>query len=209
MADHSSALHWWPIRRRVRHRPRDECVGRPQKAIAGQVAPAKVPTVTVSEAAAKAFEAALAGAGGDLVRLEIDPEFRHDLFVGPRATGDIEVRAMGVALLLDPASARRADGVHIDFVAGDGGGFKIDNPSEPLRVKSLTAASLKTMFDRGETVELFDVRTPEERLFATNRAVLVTWTTPAKSISRSSTETRPSSFTATMGFVAAPPPNTR
>jgi monothiol glutaredoxin len=141
--------------------------GELEKAIAGPVTPAKVATViTVSEAAAKAFGAALAGAGGDLVRLEIDAEFRHDLFVGPRATGDIEVRAAGLTLLLDSASAKRADGVHIDFVAGDGGGFKIDNPSEPTRVKSLNAASLKAMLDRGETIELFDVRTPEERLFA-------------------------------------------
>jgi monothiol glutaredoxin len=126
----------------------------------------RTPVVTITDAATKAFREALADAGEDLVRLEIDAEFRHALFVAPRATGDVQVAANGLTLLLDEASARRADGVRIDFVAGDGGGFKITNPSEPRRVQSLTPKDLKSMLDRGEKIELFDVRTAQERTIA-------------------------------------------
>jgi monothiol glutaredoxin len=126
----------------------------------------RAPVITITDAATKAFETALADAGEDLVRLEIDADFRHALFVAPRATGDVQVDANGLTLLLDEASARRANGVRIDFVAGDGGGFKITNPSEPRRVQSLTPKDLKSMLDRGEKIELFDVRTAQERRIA-------------------------------------------
>jgi monothiol glutaredoxin len=44
-----------------------------------------------------------------------------------------------------------------------GGAFKIENPNEPPSVKSLSAEGLKSMLDKDAKVELFDVRTPEER----------------------------------------------
>jgi monothiol glutaredoxin len=86
--------------------------------------------------------------------------------LGPGEPGDVAIHVNGIALALDPSSARRANGVCIDFVEGAGGGFKIENPNEPRRVKSLTPTNLKAMLDRGEQIVLFDVRTPEERALA-------------------------------------------
>jgi monothiol glutaredoxin len=137
--------------------------GELRKIIGSKTAATTMPAVTVTDAATKAFESALAGAGDDFIRLEIDVDYRHALFVAPRVTGDVQVAANGLTLLLDEASARRADGVHIDFVSGDGGGFKITNPSEPRRVKSLSPKDVRSMFDRGEKFELLDVRTSQER----------------------------------------------
>ena len=59
------------------------------------------PTLMVSEAARRAFEAALADAGGASLRLGIDARFRHELFLGEREPGDIEVGVGGLTLLLD------------------------------------------------------------------------------------------------------------
>ena len=123
------------------------------------------PKITMSAAAKAAFDAALADAGGDLLRFKIDADYQNDLFLGPREAGDIEVDAGGLTLLLDRGTASRADGVRIDFVDGEGGGFKLENPNAPAHVIQIGAVELKAMLDRGEVV-LFDVRPENERRIA-------------------------------------------
>src|SRR5258708_14833881 len=70
--------------------------GELQKLLGVNVSEPKAPTVRMSEAAIQAFRSAIAEAGGDLLRLQIDPEFRHELFIGPREPGDVEVRVGGL-----------------------------------------------------------------------------------------------------------------
>ena len=99
--------------------------------------PAATPSITLSEAATKAIEVAMGDADGDSLRLTIDARFQHELFFAPREPGDIEVSANGngVILHLDRASARRADGVSIDFIGPPQNGFKIENPNQPPKAK--------------------------------------------------------------------------
>ena len=137
-----------------------------QKLIGAEVSEPATPAITISEAAAKAFAAALADSGGDPLRLKIDAQFQYELLFGPRDPGDIEVRTSGLTLLLDRSSARRANGMSIDFIDGTGGGLKIDNPNAPPKVRQLSAPELKAMLDRGE-VMVFDVRPEDERVIAT------------------------------------------
>jgi monothiol glutaredoxin len=138
--------------------------GELQNVLGVEVESVEAPTVTISEAAAKAFRSAMAQAGGDTLRLQIDAQFQYDLFFGPREPGDIEAKST-LTLLLDRSSARRANGMSIDFVEGPSGGFKIENPNEPPKVKELTATDAKAMLDRGE-LSLFDVRPENERALA-------------------------------------------
>jgi monothiol glutaredoxin len=100
-----------------------------------------------------------------VLHLKIDGRFQNDLYFAPREAGTLEVTVSGLALFLDPASARRADGMSIDFIDGDNAGFKIDNPNQPPTVKQLTPAELKARLDRGD-IELFDVRPAHERALA-------------------------------------------
>ncbi len=139
--------------------------GELQKLIGVKVSEPETPTIMMSETATKAFQAAVAEAGGDSLRLQIDPQFQYELFFGPREPGDIEVEVNGLTLVVDRSSAPRANGVCIDFVDGPSGGFKINNPNEPPKVKQLKAPDLKTMLDRDE-VTLFDVRPEDERAIA-------------------------------------------
>jgi monothiol glutaredoxin len=142
--------------------------GELKKLLAG-VAPVKataVPVLTISNAAAGAFENASVDAGGDVLRLEIDPDFNCDLHFGPRVADDIEVRANGVLVHVARGSAERANGVAIDFIEGPkGAAFKIDNPNEPPRVKRIGPRELKALLDAGK-VKLFDVRPDAERALA-------------------------------------------
>ena len=72
--------------------------------------PFSMPTITVSEAAAKAFEEARTDSGGNPLRLKIDGDFQHELSFGPLEPGDVEVCMKGLVFLLDRSSARRANG---------------------------------------------------------------------------------------------------
>jgi len=126
------------------------------------------PSITISDAAADGLKAAQAqhGDGGRLLHLQIESDFGTGLTVAPRGAMDVEVEANGVTLLMDPMTASRAGGVSIDVVDGpQGQGFKIDNPNVP-QVRSMTVEALKTLLDGGESIELLDVRTPEERATA-------------------------------------------
>ena len=102
---------------------------------AAQIPESPTPTITLSEAATKALEAAMVDADGDSLRLQIDARFQHELFFGQREPGDIEVRTSGPTIYLDQVSARRANGVTIDFIGAPTSGFKIDNPNQPPKAK--------------------------------------------------------------------------
>lgn len=136
------------------------------KALGITQAEVQPPAIRVTQAAAAAFAAARES-DDDLVHIEISPSYEYGLYFGPRQAGDVQVEAGGIVFLLDRASARRADGLSIDFVEGpSGGGFKLESPNEPPKVKQLSPAELKAMLDRGEPLELFDVRTEGERSIA-------------------------------------------
>ena len=136
------------------------------KLLGVEVAAPKVLTIHLSDAAAKAFLDATEP-GEDRLRLEIAPSFQVDLYFAPAKQGDLEVKANGLTILIDPASAKRADGVSIDYVDGPtGAGFKIDNPNAPASVKQISPKELAALLSGKEETFLFDVRTDKERATA-------------------------------------------
>jgi monothiol glutaredoxin len=119
------------------------------------------PNVTVTAAAVAALRSALSKPG-EFVRLEVDARYNHGLSVSDKNATDIVIAGAPVPLLLDRGSAKRAEGVIIDFVeTAHGQAFKITNPNEPPRVKQMTVKELKAKMDAG-AIELYDVRTEHE-----------------------------------------------
>jgi rhodanese-related sulfurtransferase/Fe-S cluster assembly iron-binding protein IscA len=111
-----------------------------------------------------ALEAYADDGSGDLLRLEVSSDFKYELYFGPKKAGDFEVKAGGLTILVDRASAKRANGITIEWVeTADGGAFRIDNPAEPPSVKPLSVTELKAWLDRGDKLEIFDVRGDDER----------------------------------------------
>ena len=123
------------------------------------------PVITLTPSAKTAIIAADDGSG-DTLRIEINAEFQYDLFFGPKEAKDIECQASGVVVRMDRGTAQRANGMSIDWVDAQGGAFKIENPSEPPRVRALSVEGLKEMMVKGEAFELVDVRTTGEREIA-------------------------------------------
>lgn len=121
------------------------------------------PKITITEGAAKVFREALAEGGPeDVLRLTVDAGFRHDLALSERHPADLEVQSGGVSLVVDPGSARRAEGLTIDYVDGAQSGFKMDNPNAPAKVERVSAQDVKAMIDAGDDFEFIDVRSPAE-----------------------------------------------
>jgi len=122
------------------------------------------PSLTITEAAARALRQIAAERPGQALHLSVDARFQSTLYLGPEEPGEIRVEAGGLALLMDPQSASRADGVVIDAVDTDrGSGFHIRNPNAPAAVEQLTPQEVKAMLDAGEPVLFLDVRTHDER----------------------------------------------
>lgn len=132
----------------------------------GELARVEAPRITLSPRALEELKAALE-APGDAVRLDVTPTFRHDLAVGAPDPRDVVLEIDGLKLAVPRHALKRADGVHIDVVDTEEGlAFKIQNPNEPVCVKSLAPAQLKARLARGDALALIDVRTPEERAIA-------------------------------------------
>jgi monothiol glutaredoxin len=139
--------------------------GELEKMVGVKAADVPMPAITISPGAEKAFRAALTDAAGESLHLRVSAQFEYDLYFGPREPGEIEVATNALALLLDRSSMRLANGMSIDFIQGPGGGFKIENPNGPPRVKALAVEEAKAMLDRGE-LTMFDVRGNGERSMA-------------------------------------------
>ncbi len=123
------------------------------------------PEIKVSAgAAAKITEALSQAEPGQGVRIVVGNGGRtHELTFDDKKGSDLSVEAHGLTFLFDPGSARLAHGLSIDFVdAPDGGGFAIDNPNGPARVRQMTPQQLKEKLDKKQ-LRLYDVRTEQER----------------------------------------------
>jgi len=123
------------------------------------------PSITVTEAAAEVLRGAAAKEKHKALRIEIGPKFQYGLRFDADRAGDLMAEAAGMSFLFDRASAKRADGMRIDYSEA-GGGFGIENPNEPPKVKQVTVQDLKAVLESDPRVHLYDVRTTEEHALA-------------------------------------------
>jgi len=146
-----------------------------EKKLGDLVAPAKVPTITVSATAAKELsEAVKEGSPGDVIHVTIAGTWEHQLDIGAKEATHVTVETGGVTIQLDRASAARANGMSIDFVEdANGAGFKIENPNRPPMVREISPKDLKGLLDSGKVKHFYDVRTPKEQATATLGAKLL------------------------------------
>ncbi len=124
--------------------------------------PPVAPSITVTDTMKQAIEAAGAGAG-ELARFVVSPRFEYQLGIDRQSPDDFVVESNGVRLLVDKGSAKRANGVTLDFQAGQSGGVLIDNPNEPAQVRQLDVRQLSEMLKSERALRIIDVRTPAER----------------------------------------------
>ena len=136
-----------------------------------EVAP---PSIQIDKGAIAAIKEAAKEAGpGQHLRMELKNGGRSiDMYFDETHPNDLRVEQGGVTVLFDRASARLANGISVDFVEGPSGGFRIDNPNLPAKVRSLAPRELKEKLDKNEPLRLYDVRGEKERAIASIAAAL-------------------------------------
>lgn len=126
------------------------------------------PDVRLTAGALAALASFVEGGAAPIVRIKVSAGFQYAMDFDEPQKGDVVVKGEGYTLLLDRPSSRRIDGTVIDYVERpDGGGFKIDNPNEPPKVRSMTVRELDARAKANGPYTLFDVRTDAERAIAT------------------------------------------
>ena len=88
------------------------------------------PAVHCSPNILNLFKESLATHGGG-IHIDVNKNFQYDIFIGPKSNGQVESIIDGVPFYFSRGSAKRANGISLDFKDGDNGGVLIDNPNEP------------------------------------------------------------------------------
>ncbi len=138
--------------------------GELHRALGLEAVEARVPTISISDAAADAIREVNGQHPNLAVHLKIDRAYNHEFSLAPAKGHEIVAHANDIDILLDMDSAQRAEGLAIDMAeTADGAGFQITNPGAPAPVAQLTVQELKAMMDAGQPLHLFDVREQSER----------------------------------------------
>jgi monothiol glutaredoxin len=129
--------------------------------------PFQTPEIVIADAALAALLRYWDGDGTPCVRLEIDREYQNALYFDAPREDDLVMQDPRFTLVMDRSTARRADGVVVDWVENERvSGFKIDNPNAPPSVKQISVSELAMLLEAGKPLVLFDVRTTMEREIA-------------------------------------------
>lgn len=124
------------------------------------------PQITITPTAARELQQALDHASNSALALTIDRRFQANFQIVPFDRQAIASESNGIRLQFDPASARRAHGISIDWVDDlSGRGLKIVNPNAPATVGTISPADALARIRTGE-LTLIDVRGAEERALA-------------------------------------------
>ena len=124
------------------------------------------PSITITPAAVEMLRGALADAPGASLALSINAQFQPNFQLVPTDANAIAAESNGLRVQFDLPSARRAEGITIDWVDDiRGRGLAIDNPNAPKPVQELPVREAADRATAGSVV-LVDVRPPEERAIA-------------------------------------------
>ena len=129
------------------------------------------PAIRISPEAFAMLHKALQDAGsGYTLKVDIDPRFDAKLQLAPIDDGAIATEIDGIRVQFDLASARRADGLSIDWIDDERGrGLVIDNPNAPPKVRDLSPVEAAGKL-AANALTLVDVRPPDERAHAVVKA---------------------------------------
>lgn len=144
--------------------------------VLGLAAPDRTPPrITVTPAAVEMLRGALADSPGASLQLGIDARFQPNFQLAPHDDNAIAAESNGLRVQFDLASARRAEGITIDWVDDiRGKGLAIDNPNAPKAVQELSVRDADDQLRAG-SIAVVDVRPADERAIAAINAPFETF----------------------------------
>jgi monothiol glutaredoxin len=122
------------------------------------------PRIELAAPVIERMRSALAERPGMGIHLRIDAAWQHQLSLAEVTGRELRASAGGIELHMDPWTAARADGLRVGMDENLAGTrFQFENPNAPPPVRQMSVRTLKEKLDRGEPLELIDVRGPDER----------------------------------------------
>ncbi len=139
--------------------------GELQKKVHLDIGAMTAPKITITDAAAAALTEAIGQSPeGDFLHLTVEQDFQTGLQIGDADQMKLCSESNGLKVYVDVGSARRVEGMKIDYVSNDKGeGFKLDNPNQPPSVVETSPQELKQLIDSGADFRLLDCRLEKER----------------------------------------------
>ena len=125
------------------------------------------PTVHCSPNILNLFKESLATHGGG-IHIDVSKNFQYDIFIGPKSNGQVESLVDGVPFYFSRGSAKRANGISLDFKDGDNGGVLIDNPNEP-KFEDIAVSDVEAWVADNPTAKVYQIGVTAEQVlpFAT------------------------------------------
>ncbi|MCF6299586.1 MAG: Grx4 family monothiol glutaredoxin [Proteobacteria bacterium] len=122
------------------------------------------PEIKISDEALEHIKNGLVDVGDNVLYLNIDDAFNTRFSLETPKGYEIISQQQDIKFYMDIATAKRAQGIEIDWVDElQGSGLRIKNPNEPPAIKHLTVDELKQWIDSDkEQAQIFDVRSEEK-----------------------------------------------
>ena len=121
------------------------------------------PEITITTVASEKILEAMQGHEGIALHFQVDANWDAQFNLAPPQGHEIASESNGIQVLMDIATAQRAQGAVIDWASTmEGEGLAIDLPQAPVPVKQITVLELAQKLEAGEVI-LVDVRGADDR----------------------------------------------
>jgi monothiol glutaredoxin len=121
------------------------------------------PEITVTDAAAEKIQESMQGHDGVALHFQVDANWDSQFNLAAAQGGEISAESNGISVLMDLATAQRAQGAVIDWIKTlTGEGLAIELPAAPPVVKDLSVSDLAEKL-KSDEILLIDVRGEEDR----------------------------------------------
>jgi monothiol glutaredoxin len=120
------------------------------------------PMISITAEAANAIRSGMQDAGQAVLHLQISAQWQSGFQIAPAGANDTIANAAGIAIHMDAATAKRAQGMQIDWTNSlQGSGLAITLPLAPKGVQAMAVDKLRQALVDG--VRIIDVRPETDR----------------------------------------------
>jgi len=121
------------------------------------------PKISISAKAKENILAGIEDIGSNVLMLSIDGQYNTRFSIEEPKGYEIVADVEGIKVYMDIGSAKRAEGIEIDWVEDlQGAGLVIKNPNAPQEVKQITQEELEQGIQKGHYKYVYDVRSDEQ-----------------------------------------------
>jgi len=117
------------------------------------------PKILISDKARENILSGVENIGSNVLMLSIDGQYNTRFSIEEPKGYEVVADVEGINLYMDIGSAKRAEGIEIDWVEDlQGAGLVIKNPNAPEEVKQISKEELAQGIENGHYTHIYDVR---------------------------------------------------